>query len=161
MISETKNSLKTYILLDRKLITVEDARFALSKLRDMHIYREQSKANNSTDSLFNNKTTSDTHFPMTTEVVGLALFQMPAIYHHLSEGAELSLYYNYGATNAQQAVEIYFKNFKLGYLPNATATLIEKVLMHGFDLKVKVAKIIKRKYLPISTLGILINENYL
>ena len=100
-------------------------------------------------------------FPISTEVIGLSLFQMPMIYHHIKAGEELSLYYNYGATNPQQAVEIFYKNFKLGYLPNTTATVIEKVMMHGFDLKVKVSNVVKRKYLPISELFIQINENHL
>ncbi len=157
----TNNTKNTYVFLDRKLITVADSRFASTKLRDMNTYREQASTNNITESLFKTNYEANSNFPITTEVVGLSLFQMPAIYHHLSEGTQLSLYYNYGAANAQQVVEIYFKNFKLGYLPNATASLIEKVLMHGFDLKVKVTQIIKKKYMPISTLGILINENYL
>lgn len=121
----------------------------------------ESTKNNFTVSLFKTNEKSETQFPIYSNVIGLTLFQMPAIYHHVNIGAELSLYYNYGATNTQQAVEIYFKNFKLGYLPNATAKLIEKILMHGFDLKVKVASIIKEKYLPISELSIQINENYL
>ncbi len=117
--------------------------------------------NNFTVSLLKTTETEPKQFPIATEVVGLSLFQMPAIYHHINSGEELSLYYNYGATNAQQAVEVFYKKFKLGHLPNATAQLIEKVMMHGFDLKVKVTHIIKRKYLPISGLSIQINENNL
>lgn len=127
----------------------------------MNTYREGALLNNITDTLFKTKVEDSTQFPITTEVIGLSMFQMPAIYHHIQEGAELSLYYNYAAHQSSQAVEIYYKNFKLGYLPNATAELIEKVLMHGFDLKAKVSRIIKKKYMPISTLGIMINENYL
>ncbi|MGB0806628.1 MAG: hypothetical protein ACPGRC_08055 [Salibacteraceae bacterium] len=127
----------------------------------MNAYIEEALKNNLTNRLFKTGGNKNDQFPISTEVIGLSLFQMPAIYHHIKEGEELSLYYNYGATNSQQAVEIYFKNFKLGYLPNATASLIEKVMMHGFDLKVKVSQIIKRKYLPINNLFIQINENYL
>ncbi len=117
--------------------------------------------NNFPVSMLKTEEINDSQFPIDTKVIGLSLFQMPAIYHHVQIGSELSLYYNYGAVNTQQAIEIYFKNFKLGYLPYATAKLIEKVMMHGFDLKVKVASIIKQKYLPISELSIQINENYL
>jgi hypothetical protein len=135
---------------------VAESRFA-SKLRDMIAYIEETLENNITNRLFKKEKPSETKFPISTEVIGLSLFQMPAIYHHLKEGEELSLYYNYGALKPQQAVEIYFKNFKLGYLPNATAGLIEKVMMHGFDLKVKISQIVKRKYLPINNLFIQIN----
>jgi hypothetical protein len=139
---------------------VAEFRFA-SKLRDMNAFITDTIRNTFTVSLFKTEQTTTPQFPIETEVVGLSLFQMPMIYHHINKGEELSLYYNYGAKNPQQAVEIYFKNFKLGHLPNATAQLIEKVMMHGFDLKVKVASIIKRKYLPISGLQIQINENLL
>lgn len=137
-----------------------ESRFA-SKLRDMNAYIEEALKNNFTSRLFKTEKKEGEKFPISTEVIGLSLFQMPAIYHHIKEGEELSLYYNYGASTPQKAVEIYFKNFKLGYLPNATASIIEKVMMHGFDLKVKVSQIVKRKYLPINSLFIQINENYL
>jgi len=127
----------------------------------MSRYITESIKNNLTVSLFKTKETANTQFPIATQVVGLSLFQMPIIYHHIQIGAELSLYYNYGASSPQQAVEVYFRNFKLGYLPNATASLIEKAMMHGFDLKAKVLSVIKRKYLPISEMSISINENYL
>jgi hypothetical protein len=146
--------------LNRKSITVVDYRFA-SKLRDMNAFIEETVKNNLTVALFTTDKSNEQQFPISTEVIGLSLFQMPAIYHHIKEGEELSLYYNYGASQPQQAVEIYFRNFKLGYLPHTTASLIEKVLMHGFDLKVKVSQIVKRKYLPINSLFIQINENYL
>jgi hypothetical protein len=135
-------------------------RFA-SKLRDMNAQLVETLKNKFTVGLLKTDERSSEQFPIATEVVGLSLFQMPAIYHHIRSGEELSLYYNYGANNAQQAVEVYYKDFKLGHLPNVTARLIEKVMMHGFDLKVKVTSVIKRKYLPISTMGIQINENYL
>lgn len=122
---------------------------------------EDTLQNNFTVSLFKTKETNQSQFPIATQIIGLSLFQMPAIYHHINAGSELTLYYNYGASKPQQAVEVYFRNFKLGYLPNSTATLIEKVLMHGFELKVKVASIVKQKYLPISELFIQINENNL
>ena len=122
---------------------------------------EDTLRNNFTVSLFKTKDTSNSQFPIATQVIGLSLFQMPMIYHHINAGAELTLYYNYGASKPQQAVEVYFRNFKLGYLPNSTATLIEKVMMHGFELKVKVASIVKQKYLPISEMYIQINENNL
>ena len=100
-------------------------------------------------------------FPMNSEVVELSAFQMPSIYHHINEGSELSLYYNYDAKTPHRAVEVFFRNFKLGHLPFATADIIEKVMMHGFELKVKVLSVTKRKYLPISGLQIQINENIL
>ena len=137
-----------------------EIRFA-SNIRDMNAYIENALKNNFTVSLFKNSEQKVEQFPIATEVVGLSLFQMPNIYHHLNEGAELSLYYNYGATSPQQAVEIYYKNYKLGHLPNAKAEVIEKVMMHGFDLKVKVKSILKRKYLPITGLFIQITENLL
>ena len=127
----------------------------------MNAHIENILRNNFTVSLFKTEESVNSQFPISTNIIGLSLFQMPMIYHHINSGDELSLYYNYGATNPQQAVEVYFRDFKLGYLPNATATLIEKVLMHGFELKVKVESIIKQKYLPISELFIQINENHL
>lgn len=146
--------------LHRKSITVTDFRFA-SKLRDMNAQLVETIKNNFTVSLLKTEETANSQFPMATEIVGLSLFQMPMIYHHIQKGVSLSLYYNYGASNPQQAVEVYYKNFKLGHLPNATANVIEKAMMHGFDLKVKVMSVVKRKYLPISGLFIQINENYL
>ena len=137
-----------------------EIRFA-SNLIVMKAITEQIPQNNFTVKLFKKEQPSAQSFPILTEVVGLSLFQMPAIYHHLHEGDELSLYYNYNAVNPMQAVEIFYKKFKLGYLHNSTAELVEKVMMHGFDLKVKVSGIVKRKYMPISHLFIHINENYL
>ena len=138
-----------------------ETRFA-SKLRDMNAFIEETLKNNFAAGLFKTeKATQPQQFPISTEVVGLSLFQMPAIYHHMKENGELNLRYNYNAAQPQQAVEVYFRNFKIGHLPNSTASLIEKVMMHGFDLKVKVSQIVKRKYLPISHLFIQINENYL
>jgi len=139
---------------------VTDFRFA-SNLRVMNTHIAETIKNNLTVSLFKTNEPVNNQFPIATNVIGLSLFQMPMIYHHIHSGAELSLYYNYGASNPQQAVEIYFRDFKLGYLPNATATVIEKVMMHGFELKAKVQSVVKRKYLPISELNIQITENYL
>jgi len=127
----------------------------------MNAHISETIKNNFTASLFKTNEATRTQFPFSSNVIGLSLFQMPMIYHHIHEGAEISLYYNYGASQPQQAVEIYFRDFKLGYLPNATAQIIEKAMMHGFELKAKVASVIKRKYLPISELSIQINENYL
>lgn len=135
-------------------------RFA-SKLQDMNAQILETIKNNFTVSLFKTDEVAEKQFPMTTEVMGLSAFQMPMIYHHLQEGAELSLYYNYSAAESHRAVEVHFKGFKLGYLPYATANLIEKVLMHGFELKVKVVSVEKQKYMPISRLNIQITENYL
>lgn len=135
-------------------------RFA-SKLQDMDAHILETIKNNFTVGLFKTEETATKQFPMTTEVVGLSVFQMPMIYHHIHEGVELSLYYNYNATQQHQMVEVYFKSFKLGYLPFGTANLIEKVLMHGFELKVKVTAVVKQKYLPISNLSIQISENHL
>lgn len=127
----------------------------------MNAYISETIKNNFTASLFKTNNATNTQFPISSNVIGLSLFQMPLIYHHIHKGAEISLYYNHGATQSQQAVEIYFRNFKLGYLPNATAQIIEKAMMHGFELKAKVISVVKRKYLPISKLSIEINENYL
>jgi hypothetical protein len=132
-----------------------------SKLEDMNAIRLETVKNNLWVNLFQQEQPKVDSFSMTTKVIGLSLFQMPMIYHHLHSGVELNLHYNYGAQNSQQAVEIFYKHFKLGYLPFPKATLVEKMLMHGFDLKVRIDDIIKRKYMPISELVISINENYL
>jgi hypothetical protein len=132
-----------------------------SKLQDMDAQILDTIKNNFTVGLFKTEEAEVKQFPLMTEVVGLSAFQMPMIYHHIHEGVELSLYYNYAATQQHQMVEVYFKSFKLGYLPYATANLIEKVLMHGFELKVKVMVVEKQKYLPTSKLSIQINENHL
>lgn len=117
--------------------------------------------NNLTSVLFKSDISSNNQFPINTEVVGLSSFEMPWVYHHIAKGTELRLRYNYNAATPQKAVEIFYKNFKLGHLPGAKASLIEKVMMHGFDLKVKVRNVFKQKYMPISQMKIEINENLL
>ena len=133
----------------------------VSNLKVMNANTVETVKNTLWVNLFQQEQPKVDSFSMTTKVIGLSLFQMPMIYHHLRSGVELNLHYNYGAVNSQQSVEIFYKQFKLGYLPFPKATLVEKMLLHGFELKVKIDQIIKRKYMPISELVISINENYL
>ena len=92
-------------------------------------------------------------------VKGLAEFDMKSIYHHIGFHSLLTLKYNYETPNTHQAVEVFYKQFKLGFIEGEQAKVVEKMLFHGFDLKVKITSIEKCKYLPISGLNIVITDN--
>jgi hypothetical protein len=97
---------------------------------------------------------------LVTLVEALASYDMIYIYHHLHKGALLQLELDEHYPLNNQAVAVYFKGFKLGYLPEAPAKAAAKQMLSGNAVKAIVSGMYKNKYMPLSGLDVeLIFEN--
>ena len=89
-------------------------------------------------------------------VESLLEFDVPHIYHHLKPGSELLLHLE-GAVN-QERIAVYYKQFKLGYIPTAYSPVLTELLQRGFFLKSKISKVLREKYLPTEHIEISITD---
>ncbi|MFN3916483.1 MAG: HIRAN domain-containing protein [Flavobacteriales bacterium] len=97
---------------------------------------------------------------LVTLVEALASYDMIYIYHHLYKGAKLQLKRDEDYPLNNQAVAVYFKGFKLGYLPEAAAKAVVKQMLSSNTAKAIVSGMCKNKYMPLSGLDVeLIFEN--
>ena len=76
------------------------------------------------------------------------------IYHHLGVGSELELKRETNHYFDKNAVQVYFKNFKLGYLSNQISSIVAPRIDNGIEVSVKVKNIDKLKYLPLNGLDL-------
>jgi len=89
-----------------------------------------------------------------TSVDELTSFDMIYIYHHLEKGALLDLVPDHGHYHNRTAVQVYFKGFKLGYLPEKISQIVSRKGDSGFHISAKVKGVDKLKYLPLRGLDI-------
>ncbi|MBT4774756.1 MAG: hypothetical protein HON99_03485 [Crocinitomicaceae bacterium] len=88
-----------------------------------------------------------------TRVMDLSSFDMIYIYHHLSKGVALDLDRDY-THYYKNAVQVSFKGFKLGYLPEKVSAIVCARMDKGKDLIARIKSIEKKKYLPLKSLDI-------
>jgi hypothetical protein len=97
---------------------------------------------------------------LVTLVEALASYDMIYIYHHLHKGAQLQLERDENYPPNNQAVAVYFKGFKLGYLPETVAKAVTKQILSGNTAKAVVSGMYKNKYMPLGGLDVeLVFEN--
>lgn len=88
-----------------------------------------------------------------TRVMDLSSFDMIYIYHHLSKGVTLDLTRD-SAHYYKSAVQVSFKGFKLGYLPEKVSAIVSARMDKGLELIARIKSIEKIKYLPLKSLDI-------
>lgn len=88
-----------------------------------------------------------------TRVKDLSSFDMIYIYHHLSEGVVLDLTRDY-THYYKNAVQVSFKDFKLGYLPERISSIVSNRMDSDLNLVAKIKSIDKLKYLPLTSLDV-------
>lgn len=91
-------------------------------------------------------------------VAGIAFYQLKNIYHHLTPGVKLSLRRENDNNHDKKAVAVYYRNFKIGYLPCVENGVIAEGLDNGTAFEVKVFTSVKDKYLPTDELYIAIES---
>ncbi len=94
------------------------------------------------------------HLGILTHVNELSKHDMIYIYHHLSIGAELSLEHDRTRLWDKNAVAVFFKGFKIGYISNNTSELVCKQIIKGMKVIAKVKSLYKQKYMPLEGLDI-------
>jgi hypothetical protein len=92
-------------------------------------------------------------------VAGIAYYQLKNIYHHLTPGVKLTLRREQHNKHDKMAVAVYYRNFKVGYLPCVQNTEIAKNLDNGRAFEVEVFTSVKDKYLPTEELYIAIEAS--
>lgn len=88
-----------------------------------------------------------------TQVVELTSYDMIYIYHHLQKGGELMLEKDDTHIFDKNAIAVYFKGFKLGYISPKVNQLIASKMEHQTVIA-KVKNIKKQKYMPLTGLDI-------
>ena len=89
-----------------------------------------------------------------TNVVELSHYEMIYIYHHIHESCEVQLRREHNHVFDKNAVEVYFKGFKIGYISQKVNAIVAKKLDNGKRVIAKVKSIQKQKYTPLSGLDI-------
>ena len=93
------------------------------------------------------------------KVAGIAYYQLQNIYHHLTPGVKLTLKREKHNKHDKMAVAVYYRSFKVGYLPCVGNTEIAENLDNGTAFEVKVFTSVKDKYLPTEELYIAIETS--
>jgi len=87
----------------------------------------------------------------------LQAYDLPYIYHHLSDGVRLRLQREEDQSGNTH-IAVYYKSFKLGLLPKSYTATIEHMLKRGYFLSSRISRVIRQKYLPTEFLEITISE---
>ena len=94
-----------------------------------------------------NLTTESQEILYSGGICGIKHYDLPYIYHHLQKGSKVSLVLERG-----KSVAVYYRNFKLGYLPVGIRVPITEQVRRGFELNCRIAAVTKKKYLPIDSI---------
>lgn len=89
-----------------------------------------------------------------TRISELSKHDMIYIYHHLKIGSELFLERDKTRLWDRNAVAVFYKGFKIGYVSDNTSGLICKQLDKGLSVFAKVKTLYKQKYMPLDGLDI-------
>jgi len=89
-----------------------------------------------------------------TQIVELNKFDMIYIYHHLSIGDSLFLERDYDRLWDRNAICVFYKGFKIGYISRTTSGIISKQLDKGEKVVAKVKALRKQKYMPLDGLDV-------
>lgn len=101
---------------------------------------------------------TDSNASTILKVAGIAYYQLHTIYHHLTPGIQLKIQREYNNEHDKNAIAVYYRNFKLGYLPEFQNSTFANQLDNGKQFAVKVFTSVKDKYLPTDELYIEIDE---
>ena len=96
----------------------------------------------------------DHNLGILTSVEDLSRYEMIYIYHHIHPGAQLHLKRDYNNPFEPDAIEVFFKGFKLGHISRKSNRLISKIIDTGGDVRAIVKSTMKQKYMPLSGLDI-------
>ena len=99
-------------------------------------------------------TASLPHLGVLTNVMELTHYDMIYIYHHIQQNTLLELRRDEQHVYDKNAVEVWFKGFKLGYVSNKVNGLIARKIDAGKEVMAKVRNVKKQKYTPLSGLDI-------
>jgi len=89
-----------------------------------------------------------------TSVEQLSSFDMIYIYHHLKVGSFLELKKEESHFLDKNAIQVYFKGFKLGYLSQKISSIVAPRLDNDVNIIAKIKTVNKLKYLPLKGLDI-------
>lgn len=89
-----------------------------------------------------------------THLEELTKFDLIYCYHHIQLGSELTLERDYNRFWDENATMVFFKNYKIGYLSNKTASLIARHLNKGNLVKISVKNIHHNKFSPFQNLDV-------
>ena len=92
-----------------------------------------------------------------THVEELANYDMIYIYHQLQKGTELRIERDEKRTWDENALAIYFKGFKLGYVSKRTSGMVQKCLNKGNYIYASIKSLSKQKYSPFTEMDIQIH----
>lgn len=87
------------------------------------------------------------------EVSGISQYDLKYVYHHLQPGTPVRLH-----PGNNGGIEVMYRGLKLGYVPGMAAHNLKKVIKRGFELKCRVTRVQKKKFLPIEILTIKITD---
>lgn len=89
-----------------------------------------------------------------TNVVELTYYDMIYIYHKMDEKSTLELRREHNHIFDRNAIEVYFKGIKIGYISPKVNPIIAKQMDRGNTVITRVKSIKKQKYTPLSGLDI-------
>lgn len=74
--------------------------------------------------------------------------------HKMQNGVELNLKKDEQRSWDENALAIYYKGFKLGYVSKKTSELVRRCLEKGKEIKATVKSLSKQKFLPTAEMDI-------
>ena len=101
---------------------------------------------------------SGKHANLKLWVVGLHLYNLKDIYHHVRTGTDLILKREREANTISENIAVYYKHFKLGYLPSDNNNLVRTILDRNSSITSTVVQLTKEKFMP--TRGIKLEISY-
>lgn len=87
-------------------------------------------------------------------LAGLRHHELPYVYHHIHEGTRLELRREERNRFDFNAVAVYYRNHKIGFLPKHSNELAAHLIDEGCVLEAVVTQVIKTKYLPTTGLEV-------
>lgn len=89
-----------------------------------------------------------------THVEELTRYDFIYIAHKMSNGVEIALKKDEQRSWDENALVIYYKGFKLGYVSKKTSEMVRKFLDKGKEIKATVKSLSKNRFLPTQEMDI-------
>lgn len=89
-----------------------------------------------------------------TQVVELTSYDMIYIYHHIQKGDELKLERDDVHIFDKNAIAVFYKGFKLGYVSPKVNHIISSKMDNLQSVRARVKSVKKQKYMPLTGLDI-------
>ena len=87
-------------------------------------------------------------------LVGLGYYELQYVYHHIHEGSTLELRREPRNRHDYNAIAVYYRNHKIGFLPKNANELAAHLMDEGCQLEARVTNVTKAKYLPTTGLDV-------